>query len=303
MRTLTIFCGLTLAIAVGCSKKQPRTDSRQSAYVQLLNFRCRDANVCRRAVGLCRRAAAEVDRPPSTTVDRAGKLENIAERAQELRLPRNEVLSYARRAFDYYFASGRLFFADHVFHRFGIGDETRHRNLVLYTYAGLEHGYTTYSSLATDDDFRNRHGLDPLSAQHAYELAMKHRVFDAAMRVAEQFHLSERAWRNAKQAHLGASFDRSVEYGNLREALLIAEQRESTIAPDRIHTVALQYFTLLLERNGTPFDAHRVAVRYRLGDDYERRALDAAFQRAREEGRYQIARRLPTGEFMIISPP
>lgn len=304
MRTLTLYVCLALAVSLGCTKKQPKTDTHQSAYVQLLNFRCRDANVCRRAVGLCRRAAAEVDRPPSTTVDRAGKLENIAERAQELRLPRTEVGFYARRAFDHYLASGRLLWADHVFHKFRIEDETRHRDLVLRTYAGLEHGHTEYSSLATDDiNFRNRHVLDPLSSQHAYELAMENHVFDAAVDIAEQFQLSERAWRDAKRAHLGALFDRSVEQGNFREALHIAGQREAPIAPDRIHAVALQYFTLLLERNGAPFEAHRLAVRYRLGEQFEQRAIDAAFQRAREEGRYQIARRLPTGEFMIISPP
>lgn len=309
MRPLTLLCGLALAVALGCAKKQPMADSHQSAYVQLLNFQCGDrwsrtcsASQRRQAVALCRRAVAEVDRPPSTTVDRAGRLESIAERAQVLRLPRSEVLYYARRAFDHSLANGRLFWADHAFHKYRIEDETRHRNLVLRAYAGLEYGYTMYSSLATDADFKNRHPLDSLSAQHAYELAMEHRVFDAAEIVAQRFRLSERHYLEARRAKFAKQFEEDVAREANTAALHTAENSDARIPRDRVLEVARRSYEVHLN-NGAPFEAHKIAAKYNLGESYLRRALDAAFADAVSRGTYQLARRLPGGEFLIISPP
>lgn len=308
MRTLTLVVGLTVVSIVGCSKKQPRADTNQSAYVQLLNFRCGNypsracsASERKQAEKLCRRAAAEVDVPPSTAVDRAIKLESIADRAKEMRLPRTGTLFYARRAFDHYFANERFFWADHVFHKFRIEDETRHRNLVLNAYAGMEYG-RAYTPLLEEGEWMRSHPLDELSARRVYELAMENRNFDLAEIVARRFHFSERQYLEAVRAKLAKRFEEAMTQGAHVSALLIAENSEARIPRDQVLAIALQAYESNL-RGDHPFEAHRIAAKYNLGESYLRRALDAAFADAVSRGTYQLARQLPSGEFIIIAPP
>lgn len=302
MRTLIQCCGLALLVSLGCSQKQRRTNTHWGAYEEITYFYgpCRTFNECRRTVRLCKRAAREAER--LLEIQRAGRFKQLAEQAKRLALPRAEMLRYARRAFDLYVTNGWYLNADTVFHKFRIEDDVRHLDLVIRTYAALKFRHVPYASLDQDREWQRRHPLDELSALRAYELAMQAQNFEAAEIVARRFRLSERQYLDARRAKLAKEFEEAVVYDAHTFALSIAENSDARIPREQVLEVARRAYEVNLQ-NGAPFEAHKIAAKYNLGESYLRRALDAAFADAVSRGTYQLARQLPSGEFMIIAPP
>lgn len=303
MRTLTIFCGFALAVSFGCSKKQPSADTRQSAYDLFLNAvgnRSGWSSDERRLIRLGRRAEKEAETLPGFTG--AARFERIAERAQRLALPSTEVLRYARRAFDLYVSNDRFLYADRVVHQFGIEDNAQHRDLEIRTYASLENGHVPFASLSDSDEWMRRHPLNLYSALQAYNRAMDQRNFHAAGIVARRFKLPGDRYVYARRTELSEQFEDAVTRGAHQLALNIAENSDAMIPRDRVLEVARRAYESNL-RGDQPFEAHKIAAKYNLGELYLRRALDAAFADAVSRGTYQLARQLPSGEFLIIASP